>query len=243
MLIIVVLLWQVTIVTNNVPAVGGESGETRCQGDMEKADMVDGRKPVLIVCSSLHFIRSARFWLFVAAFWQESKRVCAGRPLQRSTPTKPVSTRRCAHASRTCSRYQVSLIPALPPPALSLKSCDIPRLSPLSDGYFNEDTKYNLCYCESCHKLRGDEAYYKRGEPPRDYALPFGWCRFALRWEDDLTVTCMIEQWAIERISVRLWVLRRYMSWTTAVYFHSVPGWKVINMVGYTFNFTTDCRR
>ena len=49
------------------------------------------------------------------------------------------------------------------------------------DGYFSEDTKSNLCYCESCHKLRGDEAYYKRGEPPRDYALPFGWCRFALR--------------------------------------------------------------
>ena len=37
------LSWQVTIVTNNVPAVGGESGETRCQGDMEKADMVDGK--------------------------------------------------------------------------------------------------------------------------------------------------------------------------------------------------------
>lgn len=51
----------------------------------------------------------------------------------------------------------------------------------LLDGYFSEDAKYNLCYCESCHKLRGDEVYYKRGEPPRDYALPFGWCRFALR--------------------------------------------------------------
>lgn len=56
-----------------------------------------------------------------------------------------------------------------------------PTLSSFSDGYFNEDAKYNLCYCESCHKLRGDEAYYKRGEPPRDYALPFGWCRFALQ--------------------------------------------------------------
>lgn len=50
MLINVVLFWQVTIVTNNVPAVGGESGETRCQGDMEKADMVDGKKQM--VCSS-----------------------------------------------------------------------------------------------------------------------------------------------------------------------------------------------
>ncbi|CAM5139432.1 unnamed protein product [Natator depressus] len=51
----------------------------------------------------------------------------------------------------------------------------------LPDDYFAEDPKFSLCYCESCHKLRGDEAYYKRGEPPRDYALPFGWCRFNLR--------------------------------------------------------------
>lgn len=28
-----------------MPAVGGEGGETRCQADMEKADMVDGKKP------------------------------------------------------------------------------------------------------------------------------------------------------------------------------------------------------
>lgn len=41
--------WQVTIVTNNVPAVGGESGETRCQGDMEKADMVDGEKAIVFL--------------------------------------------------------------------------------------------------------------------------------------------------------------------------------------------------
>ncbi len=64
---------------------------------------------------------------------------------------------------------------------LNLLLSSSPTLSSFSDGYFNEDAKYNLCYCESCHKLRGDEAYYKRGEPPRDYALPFGWCRFALQ--------------------------------------------------------------
>ncbi|CDR16016.1 unnamed protein product [Oncorhynchus mykiss] len=38
---------QVTIVTDNVPTVGGESGEARCQGDMEKADMVDGEKTMM----------------------------------------------------------------------------------------------------------------------------------------------------------------------------------------------------
>lgn len=34
---------QVTIVTSSVAAVGGDSGEARCQCDMEKADVVDGK--------------------------------------------------------------------------------------------------------------------------------------------------------------------------------------------------------
>lgn len=101
MLMNVVSSWQVTIVTNNVPAVGGESGETRCQGDMEKADMVDGKKPKFYCLIIFLFIVLFNIYIF-SVLMQESKRVCAGRPLQRSTPTRPVSTRRCAHASRTC---------------------------------------------------------------------------------------------------------------------------------------------
>ena len=53
------------------------------------------------------------------------------------------------------------------------------------DGYF--DPHQMLCYCESCHKQRGDDLYHKRGEPPRDYALPYGWCRYVLRF-----VFCMV---------------------------------------------------
>lgn len=34
--------------TDNVPTVGGESGEARCQGDMEKADMVDGERMMMM---------------------------------------------------------------------------------------------------------------------------------------------------------------------------------------------------
>lgn len=101
---------QVTIVTNNVPAVDGESGEARCQGDMEKADMVDGRQPAFTVYLFLFSFQS--FKLLSYFYMQESKRVCAGHRLPRSTPTRPASTRRCARASRICSRYQVSVVPA-----------------------------------------------------------------------------------------------------------------------------------
>ncbi|XP_073683977.1 neuralized-like protein 4 [Garra rufa] len=126
---------QVTIVTNHVPVVGGERGDMRCQGDMEKADMVDG-------------IKESVCW----------------------TPPPEVNPNKTCEYQALCSRFK--------------------ELLTLPDGYFNEDAKYNLCYCESCHKLRGDEAYYKRGEPPRDYALPFGWCRFALRFRDPRSLRC-----------------------------------------------------
>eukprot|EP00061_Rhincodon_typus_P011475 g36514.t1 len=65
----------------------------------------------------------------------------------------------------------------------------------IADGYFDEELKCNLCYCESCHKLRGDEAYYKRGDPPKDYALPFGWCRFALRLNPRCEVANVYKKW------------------------------------------------
>ncbi|XP_038851954.1 neuralized-like protein 4 [Salvelinus namaycush] len=145
---------QVTIVTDNVPTVGGESGEARCQGDMEKADMVDG-------------IKESVCW----------------------TPPPEVNPNKTCEYQALCSRFK--------------------DLLTLPDGYFNEDAKYNLCYCESCHKLRGDEAYYKRGEPPRDYALPFGWCRFALRIKPHCEVSSAFKKWHIAYHGTSVGALRR----------------------------------
>uniref|UniRef100_A0AAY4AVE8 Neuralized-like protein 4 n=1 Tax=Denticeps clupeoides TaxID=299321 RepID=A0AAY4AVE8_9TELE len=145
---------QVTIVMNDVPAVGADSVETRCQGDMEKADMVDG-------------IKESVCW----------------------TPPPEVNPNKTCEYQALCSRFK--------------------DLLTLPDGYFNEDAKYNLCYCESCHKLRGDEAYYKRGEPPRDYALPFGWCRFALRIKPHCEVSNAFKKWHIAYHGTSVAALRR----------------------------------
>ncbi|XP_069042671.1 neuralized-like protein 4 isoform X2 [Lepisosteus oculatus] len=145
---------QVTIVTNDVPAVGGEGSDTRCQADMEKADMVDGIK----------------------------ENVCW-------TPPPEVNPMKTCEYQALCSRFK--------------------DLLTLPDGYFNEDAKVNLCYCESCHKLRGDEAYYKRGEPPKDYALPFGWCRFALRINPRCEVANVFKKWHIAYHGTTVGSLRR----------------------------------
>ncbi|XP_060796336.1 neuralized-like protein 4 isoform X1 [Neoarius graeffei] len=145
---------QVTIVTSHMEAVGVEGGDACCQGDMEKADMVDGVKES--VC------------------W---------------TPPPEVNPNKTCEYQALCSRFK--------------------DLLTLPDGYFNEDAKYNLCYCESCHKLRGDEAYYKRGEPPRDYALPFGWCRFALRIKPHCEVTNTYKKWHIAYHGTSVGSLRR----------------------------------
>uniref|UniRef100_A0A8C7D7A1 Neuralized-like protein 4 n=1 Tax=Oncorhynchus kisutch TaxID=8019 RepID=A0A8C7D7A1_ONCKI len=145
---------QVTIVTNNVATVGGESVKARFQGDMEKADMVDG-------------IKESVCWM----------------------PHPEVNPNKTCEYQALCSRFK--------------------DLLTLPDGYFNEDAKYNLCYCESCHKLRGDESYHKRGEPPRDYALPFGWCRFALRSEPHCDVSNSFKQWHIAYHGTSVGALRR----------------------------------
>uniref|UniRef100_A0A8C5WRF5 Neuralized E3 ubiquitin protein ligase 4 n=1 Tax=Laticauda laticaudata TaxID=8630 RepID=A0A8C5WRF5_LATLA len=81
----------------------------------------------------------------------------------------------------------------------------------LPEAYFAEDPKLSLCYCESCHKLRGDEAYYKRGEPPRDYALPFGWCHFSLRINPRLDVASTSKKWHMAYHGTSIGAVRRML--------------------------------
>ncbi|XP_063229643.1 neuralized-like protein 4 [Bacillus rossius redtenbacheri] len=49
----------------------------------------------------------------------------------------------------------------------------------IPDGFFLRE--HSVCYCETCHKLRGAQAYNRKGDPPAEYAVPCGWCRFTLR--------------------------------------------------------------
>ncbi|XP_070338539.1 neuralized-like protein 4 isoform X1 [Equus asinus] len=129
---------QVTIVSPEPGAASGKSAGT--QGDMEKADMVDGIK----------------------------ESVCWGPPPAAS----PLKT--CEYHA-LCSRFQELLL--------------------LPEDYFMPPPKRSLCYCESCRKLRGDEAHRRRGEPPREYALPFGWCRFNLRVNPRLEAGTLTKKW------------------------------------------------
>ncbi|XP_036077913.1 neuralized-like protein 4 isoform X5 [Rousettus aegyptiacus] len=129
---------QVTIVSPEPGAAIGKSAGI--QGDMEKADMVDGIK----------------------------ESVCWGPP-PAASPLKS-----CEYHA-LCSRFQELLL--------------------LPEDYFMPPPKRSLCYCESCRKLRGDEAHRRRGEPPREYALPFGWCRFNLRVNPHLEAGTLTKKW------------------------------------------------
>ncbi|KAM4727460.1 LOW QUALITY PROTEIN: neuralized-like protein 4 [Rhinophrynus dorsalis] len=91
----------------------------------------------------------------------------------------------------------------VPPDPLALLSCEYLALCTrfkdllrLPDGYFLEDSKLSVCHCDSCHKLRGDEMYGKRGDPPREYAEPSGWCSFALRLSPRVSCT-QYKKWHI----------------------------------------------
>ncbi|XP_019620895.1 PREDICTED: uncharacterized protein LOC109467393 [Branchiostoma belcheri] len=49
----------------------------------------------------------------------------------------------------------------------------------IDDSYFNLGVE-DKCYCETCHKARGDKDSYSRGVPEKTYAMPVGWARFGL---------------------------------------------------------------
>eukprot|EP00058_Branchiostoma_floridae_P014444 XP_002599932.1 hypothetical protein BRAFLDRAFT_74056 [Branchiostoma floridae] len=48
----------------------------------------------------------------------------------------------------------------------------------IEDTYFSPD--HDKCYCETCHRDRGDRDSYLRGNPQTKYAAPVGWSRFGL---------------------------------------------------------------
>ncbi|CAH1248596.1 NEURL4 [Branchiostoma lanceolatum] len=48
----------------------------------------------------------------------------------------------------------------------------------IEDHYFYIEK--DKCFCESCHRDRGDQHCRMRGKPPMKYGVPVGWCRFGL---------------------------------------------------------------
>ncbi|EEC01382.1 neuralized, putative, partial [Ixodes scapularis] len=76
-----------------------------------------------------------------------------------------------------------------------------------TEGYFLPDL--NVCYCETCHKIRGDEPYLKVGEPPRDYAVPFGWCHFPLRPQPRPDNNSVQQKWHMAFHGVPLGAVRK----------------------------------
>lgn len=50
----------------------------------------------------------------------------------------------------------------------------------LAEQFFDLD-KGCMCYCQQCHRQRGDDAVYPRGDPPTNYGIPVGWSRISLR--------------------------------------------------------------
>eukprot|EP01084_Bolivina_argentea_P304125 525164_1 len=50
------------------------------------------------------------------------------------------------------------------------------------------DKKGDMCYCVKCHVKRGDKNAYKRGQPPKRYAIPVEWCRFGLKTNNEICI-------------------------------------------------------
>ncbi|ELK31785.1 Neuralized-like protein 4 [Myotis davidii] len=174
---------QVTIVSPEPGAASLKS--TGTQGDMEKADMVDGE------------------------------------PAQRDQdPTPPHTSSPSPMTCATCapSGIKESVCWGPPSAASPLKSCEYHALCSrfqelllLPEDYFMPQPKRSLCFCESCRKMRGDEAHRRRGEPPREYALPFGWCRFNLRVNPHLEAGTLTKKWHMAYHGSNVAAIRRVL--------------------------------
>ena len=57
----------------------------------------------------------------------------------------------------------------------------------------------DMCFCVDCHSSRGDKPTYPRGQPAKEYGLPVGWCRFAIKYVVD--IHSEIKQFTLSPIS------------------------------------------
>ncbi|GAB6019762.1 Neuralized-like protein 4 [Chamberlinius hualienensis] len=79
----------------------------------------------------------------------------------------------------------------------------------LPDGYFSNDVC--TCYCDNCYKLHGDVAYQRKGEPPRDYSVPFGWCQFRLKLPLKDEISGMYDKWHVAFHGTHPSIIRRIL--------------------------------
>uniref|UniRef100_T1IVE5 NHR domain-containing protein n=1 Tax=Strigamia maritima TaxID=126957 RepID=T1IVE5_STRMM len=80
----------------------------------------------------------------------------------------------------------------------------------IPEAYFQSENNYT-CYCEICHKIRGEELYHKKGDPPKDFALPFGWCKFALKSPHKADNAALVDKWHVAFHGTKLGEIRKIL--------------------------------
>ncbi|XP_005104477.1 neuralized-like protein 4 [Aplysia californica] len=76
----------------------------------------------------------------------------------------------------------------------------------LPDGYFEGPPS---CFCSACHKARGDDPHHQRGDPPKDFVLPVGWCRYLLRAPNKAHALNVADKWHCAYHGSRISEVRR----------------------------------
>ena len=61
------------------------------------------------------------------------------------------------------------------------KMCSKFKASLALPTHFFHKIQACTCHCSQCIKVRGEELYAKKGDPPKDFALPLHWCRFPIK--------------------------------------------------------------
>ncbi|CAH1773995.1 unnamed protein product [Owenia fusiformis] len=97
-----------------------------------------------------------------------------------------------------------------------VKNCDYKNLCTrlkqslgLPDEYFIADQA--ICYCDTCHKIRHDDPYMKIGDPPKEFATPYGWCKFTLKLRPKAQSLNVQEKWHLAYHGTHIDKVRRIL--------------------------------
>ena len=76
----------------------------------------------------------------------------------------------------------------------------------IPEDYFNHS--FNRCFCECCHRTRGEASIYRQGDPVREYTVPVGWSRFGIRLPAKAEATNCQEKWHVGYTGAQISVIR-----------------------------------
>lgn len=155
------------------------SSKTDSNQQLEKADLESHEKESHSPDSNLNSEITEQSTQNNIAIQEENKAIIQPEIIQ---PIIFESNRKCEYV-KECLKFKNSLV--------------------LPDEFFSNENP--ICYCSECYQA-GNETYLRKGEPPEEYSIPFGWVKFILKCP--ASASAITEKWHVAYYGTPVNVIR-----------------------------------